>query len=351
MFRRRARRPREIAFSLDSFLDLVANVVGIIIRLILVAWVGARSYKAVTAIPVPEHAAPTSAAQPPIDDTARLELDRNRKELEETQDRLLAQLRKLQELHRGNLETGKEISLTAARHQALEKEAGNLDRALKEQTKFTVAVAASLEDLRKRRQRLDEEIRALEKQPSAKKVLRYRTPVSHPVQTDEVHFECCAGRVAFIDVAAFLAEIKEWFHEKAQEPSFRWPSEGVTSPAGAFRARYVLEFETAPLNSFLGGTAERRPRGLAGWTVEPIAFERGEKLETALVPTSAFRQIVDALDPNTSVVTFWVYADSFPLYRRLRDYLYERGIEVAGRPLPIGHPIGFSRHGTVSRGQ
>ena len=60
----------------------------------------------------------------------------------------------------------------------------------------SVAVAASLEDLRKRRLRLDEEIRALEKQPSAKKVLRYRTPVSHPVQTDEIHFECCAGCVA-----------------------------------------------------------------------------------------------------------------------------------------------------------
>src|SRR5262249_32676684 len=97
--------------------------------------------------------------------------------------------------------------------------------------------------------------------------------------------------------------------------------------------------------------AERRPRGLSGWTVEPLAVERGEGLEAALAPTSAFRQIVDALDPNTSVVTFWVYADSFPLYRRLRDYLYERGLEVAGRPLPIGPAVGFSRHGSVSRGQ
>ena len=44
MYRRRRRCEREIAFSFDSFLDLVANVVGIIIRLILVAWVGARTY-------------------------------------------------------------------------------------------------------------------------------------------------------------------------------------------------------------------------------------------------------------------------------------------------------------------
>ena len=38
---RRRRRSREIPFSFDSFLDVVANVVGIIIRLILVVWVGA----------------------------------------------------------------------------------------------------------------------------------------------------------------------------------------------------------------------------------------------------------------------------------------------------------------------
>src|SRR5438270_10525957 len=43
MIRRRLRKTRE-NFSFDSFLDVVANVVGIIIRLILVVWVGARSY-------------------------------------------------------------------------------------------------------------------------------------------------------------------------------------------------------------------------------------------------------------------------------------------------------------------
>ncbi len=48
MFRRR--RPlknQEIHFSFDSFPDLVTNVVGIIIRLILVTWVGAAGLLAV----------------------------------------------------------------------------------------------------------------------------------------------------------------------------------------------------------------------------------------------------------------------------------------------------------------
>jgi hypothetical protein len=77
---------------------------------------------------------------------------------------------------------------------------------------------------------------------------------------------------------------------------------------------------------------------------------RGETLEAALAPSSDFRRLVDGLDAST-VITFWVYPDSFELFRRLRDHLYERGLEVAGRPLPEGAPIAASRHGTASRGQ
>ena len=52
-----------------------------------------------------------------------------------------------------------------------------------------------------------------------------------------------------------------------------------------------------------------------------------------------------------TAVTFWVYPDSFPAYRRLRDYLYDRDVVVAGRPLPDGTPIASRREGTASRGQ
>jgi hypothetical protein len=70
-----------------------------------------------------------------------------------------------------------------------------------------------------------------------------------------------------------------------------------------------------------------------------------------LAEDSEFRQIVDTLDPQETAVTFWVYPDSFDLFRRLRDYLYERDVTVAGRALPEGIPIASSRRGSVSRGQ
>jgi hypothetical protein len=113
--------------------------------------------------------------------------------------------------------------------------------------------------------------------------------------------------------------------------------------------RYVFERER--------GTMETTPTegafryALAGWEVVPINTERGETSEQARGNGSAFRRIVDVLDPTETAVTFWVYPDSFAIYRELRDYLHDREIVVAGRPLPDGVPIASSRHGTKSQGQ
>src|SRR5437868_7597085 len=95
MYRRRRPLSREVAFSFDSFLDVVANVVGIILRLILVAWVGARSYKAfVAAPPAPAAAEEEAVALPPMpEDPLAQELPRRQIELEKARARLQEQAR------------------------------------------------------------------------------------------------------------------------------------------------------------------------------------------------------------------------------------------------------------------
>src|SRR5579872_4098248 len=89
---RRRRQQREIAFSFDSFLDVVANVVGIILRLILVAWVGARSYKAnVAPPPVPSAALVEEEIAdllPPPPDPLAAQLPQKNSELEEARAKL-----------------------------------------------------------------------------------------------------------------------------------------------------------------------------------------------------------------------------------------------------------------------
>src|SRR3954454_5280331 len=105
MYRRRRRPEREIAFSFDSFLDLVTNVVGIIIRLILVTWVGARSYHSsmqwVNVDPAPATEAPSAAEVkeyvPPriTDDPLYPKIEIARHEIEEIKKRLTERLKEL----------------------------------------------------------------------------------------------------------------------------------------------------------------------------------------------------------------------------------------------------------------
>jgi hypothetical protein len=360
MYRRR-RPHREIAFSFDSFLDVVANVCGIIIRFILVAWVGGRSYHALSAkqalepAPVTTEVAagkPARFLAPPVTDPLEAELARHRDELAEHQQRLLEQLRQCELLETTNSETTKELASLSASEIAVQQERGQLERALADKTGATQSAQLSLAELEKRSQQLAAELKALEQLPPLKKTLRYRTPVSRPVHTEELHFECQDGRVCFIDLQAFLIEIRRGLDDQAEQLKSRWQVEGTAGPVGAYRLRYTVERERGLLDGggLPGGGGGFR-YGMSGWVVEPIASARGETASAALAPGGEFRRLVDAIDPDQTVVTMWVYPDSFALYRQLRDFLHERNIEVAGRPLPPGMPIASSRKGSASRGQ
>src|SRR5438874_1496023 len=151
---RRARRTREIPFSFDSFLDVVANVVGIIIRLILVVWVGARSYSSVqhlarTAAPSAERPASVSAPLPELRDPLQEELARHRQALDEAQARLLEQLRQLQQVEDDHRHADGELRQVATREEGLEAEESSLDRASAERGQAGQRVALTLDELRR----------------------------------------------------------------------------------------------------------------------------------------------------------------------------------------------------------
>ena len=351
---RRRRRHREIPFSFDSFLDVVANVVGIIIRLILVAWVGARSYSSVQEILKQRHAVQV-ASQPsslPADPLEQ-ELARHRQELAEAQARLLEQLRQLEDVKVRHQRTQGQLVALANRRQEVEQQQSSFNQALAGQNATQRAQALTLSEIQERRQHLLEEIQTLEKLPPLNHALHYHTPISRPVYSEELMFECRGGRVAFIDIPGFMAEIKRGMQEKASLLRDQWQVGDVTRPLGPFRLRYVIERERSTLDTLSSGPVSGSGfrYGVTEWQVEPMTSNRGESASEALTPRSQFRQIVDVLDPQQTVVTFWVYPDSFELFRRVRDYLYDRDLEVAGRPLPEGMPIASSKHGTASRGQ
>jgi hypothetical protein len=350
---RRRRHTREIPFSFDSFLDIVANVVGIIIRLILVVWVGARSYSSIQMLARP--ASPSAVEQRLPADPLQPELAQHQQELANIQERLLAQLRQLRGTEESRASVEQELAGLTVRRHKLEQERTVLDRVAGEYGSAAQRVALTSAEIRTRSQKLAEEIHAIEQLPPLKQTLHYRTPISRPVTSEELLFECNRGRVTFIDIAAMLAEVGQGMEERGKQLREMWQVSDATRAVGAFRLHYTVERERGLLDAL--GNPLTPPSGggfrygLSEWILEPVALERGEPMERALADGSEFRLIVDSIDPQQTAVTFWVYPDSFALFRRLRDYLYERDVTVAGRPLPQGVSIASSRRGTVSRGQ
>jgi len=343
--RRRPLKNEAIHFSFDSFLDLVTNVVGIIIRLILVTWVGARSYHA--GMQWIDGEAASHAQQKPApkasDDPLATRLEASKRDLDDAKTRLLEQLKELDEVEDKTKLANEQLIILAGRRDELEKERKSLESKGSLRGVQLKQASLSSDEVRQRSKKLLEEIKRLEAMPSNKQQLKYHAPVSRVVQSEELNFECKNGRVTYIDMPAFMAEIKAAAEDVKAALQNRLSVERTTSTIGPYRLRYVYERSN--------GMVANGTFGLSSWEVVPIAAERGETLQQALAAKSDFRQLTDALDPRLTVVTFWVYPDSFELFRRLRDQLYERGLDIAGRPLPPGSPIAASRNGTASRGQ
>lgn len=351
MFRRRRPLKNEsIQFSFDSFLDLVTNVVGIIIRLILVTWVGARSYHASMQWLDVEPEKKTTPVPKITDDPLHARLQQAKNDLDDAKTLLLARLKELDGVQQQNQHAQLQLAEVTKRAEALEtqrrKLTGKFDAGQIQQ------VSLSIEQIRRRSKQLLDDIKKIDAMPSLKKELKYHAPVSKLVQSEELFFECKNGRVCYIDLPTLMLDIKIAMDDISQELKNTWRVERTTASQGPYRLRFAIERERTATDAGPTPPPDRGFRyGLSEWVVEPIADRRGETLEQALAAKSEFRQYTDQLDKRITTVTFWVYPDSFEVFRTLRDRLYERGIEVAGRPLTADAPIAASRNGSASRGQ
>lgn len=334
----------------DSFLDVVANLVGILIILIIV--VGAATQKAfveqvVAAAGVEEASSEGGAegTQPAVDEetvqAAQAAAQAVEADIFQTDERLRQQQF---EVSFRRLERDKALTLVSAAERALAARRAALDQPQQAEFDHQVELKAARQELSE----LEKINGLLSKQAPPKGILEHLpTPMAKTVFGKELHLRLGNGRLALVPWDQLVEQLK------ADAPQKVWRLREAASftetlgPVDGFWMRYTLKKTEATLPT-RGGTAVQQRVELDRFVIAPVDETVGETVEEALREESDFQLLVKRLDPNRSTITIWVYPDSFKHYRTFKKYLFDRGFLTAARPLPEGHPIGGSPDGSRS---
>ena len=369
------RREFEIVFGSDSFLDVIANIVGILIILIVIAGVRVgrmplpSKSAAVASVPVLEpiddDSATLHAPDPPPVAVAEMEPEPEplpdlpelapspewvaRVEQLEAEVASLANggatlAESLRSQHRRQTELNERLQ---AARDLLAQRQGELSTS-RQQT------AEQQEDLRLARQtlaRLLAQVTALEgKTPPVEALKHHITPVSRVVSGKEKHYRLDKNRVAEVPIEVLIVKLKDQIERRRDWLTRTRSHQGQVGPFAGFNMSYLVRIDMLNgLDELRAGHGGYRV-SVASWEIVPEPDLKGETEQVALSQGSRFYESLVNADPDTTL-TFWVYPDSFPIYRKLQAFSHEQGFPVAARPLPKGIPIAGSPSGSKSASQ
>ncbi len=323
----------------DSFLDIVANIVGILIILVIVVAVRAKNAPVALSIRGPDQ----QQSDRELEQDLATERSLHRAVLETAVK--IDQVQQAKQLRR--LQRSKLSLLTAAAQKMIDQRRGRLDT--KAQADFDrrrqlAETRSQLSELQ------NQHALASRVRPEAVRVESFPTPLSKTVHGHELHLQLRGGRITVIPWEEIERELKTALTGGLNRMRGQSELTAKTRPIGGFRIRYTIERHDVSMRTYektgIGGS-------YVAWkfSLLPVSSQMGEPFQVALAPQSEFREALARCRPGRTTVTVWVYPDSFEQYRRLKKELYTAGYTVAGRPLPDGELIGGSPRGTRSAAQ
>jgi hypothetical protein len=340
------KRPREDqaeAPGQDSFLDVVANLVGILIILVMV--VGAQAGRGLSAREAANHAAasPTSNTPDAVnpDEVARAEAAAASIEVSISELDARISRQNLEAALREQERNKVQLLVTVA-EQRLAEHRDALSAG--DQAKYDLA--RELTESRGELAKLSAVQTAITRQPP--QVLEHLpTPMAKTVFGTEIHFRLLAGRLAYVPWDEMIAQLKAEAPRHVDKLRDSPRVELSLPVVAGFGVRYILRRAEVQMQTRVGVATQSRVE------LEKLYFidaepNLGEPLAQALTPGSDFQSRLGDLKPANTTVTIWVYPDSFDDFRTLKAELFKLGYLTAGRPLPEGHPIGGSPDGTRS---
>lgn len=386
----------ELDFGSDSFLDVVCNIVGILIILIVV--VGVRVQRqplksSVVADPDPqimaaaaervrqqqqEHDGVVKAAV-----EKRAALRQQQEQLQTESQELETALRKAREeaskleqessaIEQQTTQKNADRELLSRRARKLEGERTTIQARIASLAKSLDAagtqqrsIEAALVSIRDRQlqaktdknstivetQKLEETIELLTQKTQPANRLEHRlSPVTRAVESDEFHFRVQGGRVSRIPLDELLERLKAQVLSRRSAIMRFNQFEGTVGPLGGYSMKYTVEKE-GPSSLEALQTGDGRIRvNVSRWELVPEQSSVEEIVEAAVQPGGRLREQLETCPPDT-VVTLWVYEDSFDVFSPIRELAHSLSLRVAARPLPAGSPIVGSPNGSRSTAQ
>lgn len=333
----RGRKKSTVELGHDAFLDIVANLVGVLIILVVVLGTRSRQVAEVLRQQVTEaevDMAPLSVA------TAQAESARSASMKLENDIAEISMVLDVRRQERGALN-----DLLMLAKEAWEQKQTELDHATRE--------SVELESEKKELQRQLAQTRGAreEKESESEPVVALEhlpTPMARTVFGEEIHFRLKDNRLSVVPLDRLLELIRSDFQRNIAGRDGL--SVSRVGPIQGYVAEYEMERQRMAMaqNGQIGTGTQV---SLVGLVIQPVNEPHGQSIDQVFQGQSLLDVELAGRDPAKTTITIWVYPDSFAALRRLKEYLYRSGFATAARPLPMDREISGSPTGSRSNAQ
>ncbi|MDR3198462.1 MAG: hypothetical protein LBU34_11395 [Planctomycetaceae bacterium] len=341
----------------DSFLDLVSNVVGILLILLMIAGIRAQNSP-----PEPETINPPAAAvDHNIDQKILTGIQTNYETLQEKEFvavKLREDVNSIQEqmeildehIHVQKIQHAQLFDTMTSVRAAIETAAEEKDQETKEKIEYQrqlQEIETKLEQIGKTKQWLQTN------RPQSTVIENIPTPISKLVgeKEREVHFRLLGGNIVYVPFLELFEKMKLEITQNQNQYFKQKISESKIGPFDDFYLEYMLAVYDIPMQDVYG-TGVGKSLQLEYAEMVPVREPLGEPLKNALrLPDSELKRRLKMYRQDIYTVTVWVYPDSFEEFMELKRFLYAQGYRVAARPLEFGVPISGSPRGSKSAAQ
>jgi hypothetical protein len=322
----------------DSFLDVITNIVGILILLVMI--VGVRSSQA------RRYGSIEQTAEHPSSEKLIHEAYASAQNTERNVSKLIQQvistrrealIREQERLLLNTIVADAEQKVAEQRAQLSSEERRDFD------VRRQLAEAQFMLDGLTR-----EQVALLSREPDVEVIECQPTPFARTVTGKELHVLLADDHVAVVPFEELLEQMKADVQENIWRLRQQDELERAVGPIGGFRLRYWFIKADVIARSEAGTMRAGQIPQFSHCFFLPVHTPAGEPAAEAVLPNSELRQYLQRHNPQGTTVTIWTYPGNFDRLREVKREIRRLGYQIAVRPLPKGVPIGASRTGTES---